>query len=179
MSAEQLKELAEKMGPGKCLRSKHVSCQDSIDSSNLEKRTLQQILIVLTTNNELDCTPKAITHRISKFRNAKKTTNGDAGGTTASPKPRAPAKRTVTKSSTPASKRGGKKASPSPSASGAEESPARPKRSTPKRNYAQMAGDGTDSEDGDKGADGKYIKTEAGEEEPRDSPTEGIEFNFS
>ena len=135
--------------------------------------------MVSTTNTELDCTPKAITHRISKFRNSKKTPNGEGGGNADLPKTKTPAKRTTMKSSTPASKRGGKKASPSPSASGADESPARPKRSTPKRNYAQMAGDGTDTEGEDEGADGKYIKTEAGEEKPRDSPTEGIEFNFS
>ncbi|KAK4895595.1 hypothetical protein LTR27_006378 [Elasticomyces elasticus] len=103
----------------------------------------------------MGCTPKAITHQISKFRNASIAEEGKI----VRPKARkAPAK--------------GKKAArtPSPEADGDDEEAqgptpppsTRPKRESSKRDYAAMAGEGEDDDE----LDGlnKKVKIEVGED---------------
>lgn len=134
-----------------------------------------------------ECTAKALTHRIAKIRNLAKEDGAEGGDGTTPKKQKTPAK--ATKPSTPAKNgKGGKKqaASRSPSPDDDEEATpasARPKRSTPKRNYAQMAGeDSADADGEDDDGLNKKVKIEVGEdigEGLHEAADELFDFNFS
>lgn len=155
ISGTKLNEVAKILGPGKPARNPHRDTH-------------------LLTDNRTDCTAKACTHRLAKLRSMAQGEMGPAGnGTPGS----TPMKSKMSKPSTPANKKAKieKKDSVSRSSTpdmDAEETPVieRPKRSTPKRDYAQMnsgGSDGDDSADGEDWAgDGatKQLKTEAGED---------------
>ncbi|GAB1736816.1 hypothetical protein NU219Hw_g8844t1 [Hortaea werneckii] len=117
-----------------------------------------------------ECTPKALTHRLAKFRSLAKTT--DAGDETATKS--VPAGSKVTKAAKAGSKKangqGKKKGGRTPSPSLDENADAvptpppsgRPKRQGAKRDYAQLA-EGNHDDDEDDGLD-KKVKIQVGED---------------
>lgn len=121
-----------------------------------------------------ECTHKALIHRIAKIRALGKGGEASATGGTASPtKPKTPVKgEKAVASPTKKAGKGAKKqpvdSSPMSESDGDSEGEhparARPKRATPKRNYAQMAGEDSDADgEEDDGLD-KKVKIEVGED---------------
>ncbi|RMY95629.1 hypothetical protein D0862_08699 [Hortaea werneckii] len=117
-----------------------------------------------------ECTPKALTHRLAKFRSLAKTTDAGDEMTTKS----VPAGSKVTKAAKAGSKKangqGKKKGGRTPSPSLDENADAvptpppsgRPKRQGAKRDYAQLA-EGNHDDDEDDGLD-KKVKIQVGED---------------
>ncbi|KAI7213071.1 hypothetical protein KC333_g6776 [Hortaea werneckii] len=117
-----------------------------------------------------ECTPKALTHRLAKFRSLAKTT--DVGDETAA-KP-VPARSKVTKAAKAGNKKANgqdkKKGGRTPSPNGDENADAvptpppsgRPKRQGAKRDYTQLA-EGNHDDDEDDGLD-KKVRIEVGED---------------
>ncbi|TKA68315.1 hypothetical protein B0A55_08612 [Friedmanniomyces simplex] len=127
----------------------------------------------------MGCTPKAVTHRISKFRNLALTEGGSTDGGEDKSKPaKTTAKLKASKAAT--TKKSKKPArTPSPEAAadvddeeGVGPTPppsARPKRESAKRDYAKLAaGEGEDEDDGEEGPEedglSKRVKIEVGED---------------
>jgi len=153
ISGTKLNEVAKILGPGKPAHEPHCTT-------------------LLQTNDRPDCTAKACTHRLAKLRSMAQGENGSVSNGTPG---RTPVKPKTSKPSTPANKKAKieKKGSVSRSSTpdmNAEETPAseRPKRSTPKRDYAQMnsggSDDSADGEDWEEDGATKQLKTEAGED---------------
>ncbi|KAK0936151.1 hypothetical protein LTR29_012249 [Friedmanniomyces endolithicus] len=128
-----------------------------------------------------DCTPKAIRHQVSKFRNTALAKDGSADdsdskakpaktATPKAPRPTAPKKRSKKAARTPSPQAGDRDdddggAGPTPPPTNS-----RPKRQGAKRDYAMLAG-GDEEEEGDGGEEGagedgmgKRVKIEVGED---------------
>ncbi|KAI7154447.1 hypothetical protein KC349_g7645 [Hortaea werneckii] len=118
-----------------------------------------------------ECTPKALTHRLAKFRSLAKTTDAGVETTTKS----VPAASKVTKATKSCNRKangqGKKKGARTPSPNmdeGADAVPTpppsgRPKRHCAKRDYAQLAEGNHDDDEEDDGLD-KKVRIEVGED---------------
>ncbi|KAI7083402.1 hypothetical protein KC356_g7605 [Hortaea werneckii] len=120
-----------------------------------------------------ECTPKALTHRLAKFRSLAKTTGTGDEATTksvpAGPKVTKAAKGGNKKASGQGKKKGGRIPSPNLDDNGDETAgvltpppSSRPQRQGAKRGYAQLAG-GNHNDEEDDGLD-KKVKIEVGED---------------